>query len=330
MKVDGIALTAAACIPETRTEVGHAIAGGLIRATDAAHEGIVSLPVAGPTAAPEMAVAAARSALGGCGIREIDVDILIHAWVYDQGPDTWTPPHRVARSLGASRCEAIGIRQMSNGGACALHTGTARMLADPDLHAVLVTTADNFTALPYERWLSIPFLGDGATAVVLTRSGARPADGDQTIAAICTVGCPDLELDFPTQDPFAPPLDEHGRISRPFRMPNRTVIEAIGRCGAQAVSKALADAGLEPDDPRIERLLLPRAGRTIVDFVLAAKLPAPLLARVEYTGAQTGHLGAGDLPANLAQTPPPSPGSYHVLLSSGAGYTSTCVVTEGR
>ncbi|QFZ18612.1 ketoacyl-ACP synthase III family protein [Saccharothrix syringae] len=323
MRVAG-AVTLAGCalwLPEECYTARQAQANGAVSTADSSGEGIDRLPTAAGTAPTLMAVLAARRALDQAGVRPDRLALLAHAWVYDQGPQTWTPPHRVARELGALDCAAVGVRQMSNGGASALQAAVAHLLAEPRAEAALVTTADAFTDLPYDRWRPVPPLGDGATAAVLTRGPGR-----QVVEAIASAGDSGLELSYPTAHPFEPLPGGHVRTPG---APDRGALRRIARCVGRAVDAALEDAGLAPDDPRISAVLPPRVGRTLTDYLTGAALAPPLRGKTVASGRHTGHLGSGDLLANLAEHPPPAAGDFHVHISMGAGFTSTCLVTRG-
>ncbi|MGZ3144841.1 ketoacyl-ACP synthase III family protein [Lentzea chajnantorensis] len=303
-------------LPDEVYSASEAQTAGSVTAADSEGELIGRLPVA-DIAPPRMARLAAQRALEHAGVTAAEVGLLVHAWVFDQGPQTWTPPHRVARELGARRCAAIGIRQMSNGGAAAMQTAIAHLLAEPRAASALVTTADNFSSLPYDRWLSVPPLGDGATAVVLTRG-----PGPQVVESITTAGDAGMELHFPTSDPFEP------GAARTAGSPSRQALHAFAAHVRDAAEQALEDAGLDWND--ISSVLLPRLGKTLVSHLARTGLPAGVADRVVRTGYATGHLGSGDMLANLAEHPGPRKDEHHLHVSTGAGLTTTCLITRGR
>ncbi|MFB7600687.1 ketoacyl-ACP synthase III family protein [Streptomyces sp. NPDC056160] len=319
MRVAG-AVTVAACalwLPDDAYPATLAQERGVLLPADSSGEDFEQLPTSDRTAT-EMACLAARRALDSAEVRPQKLGLLVHSWVYDQGPGTWTPPHRVARELNALGCPAIGVHQMSNGGGGALQLAVAHLLAEPRAGAALVTTADVFGVLPYDRWQSVPPLGDGATATVLTRGR-----GPQVVEAIASAGNNGLELAYPTSHPFE-------RSVRRYEPPSRATLREISRCVRRAVDEVLDDAALYADSPTITAVLLPRIGRTLSDHLTATALPAALRDKVVRVGQRTGHLGCGDLPANLAEHPPPGQGEHHLHVSVGAGVSSTCLLTRGQ
>ncbi|WP_375295973.1 3-oxoacyl-[acyl-carrier-protein] synthase III C-terminal domain-containing protein [Saccharothrix sp.] len=88
---------------------------------------------------------------------------------------------------------------------------------------------------------------------------------------------------------------------------------------------------MEPDDPRLTRVILPRLHRGSLDGVYRP-LPADLTtAKAVGFGHVTGHLGAGDLGANLAAVAAESAayrGELALVLSAGAGFTWSAAVVE--
>lgn len=150
-------------VPEGLYQADDAVANGVISGPDARGEGIEALPVSTGETAPEMAAEACAVALAAAGKQPHEVDALVYAWVFRQGTGVATPAHRVARLLGADRCVALGVQQMSNGGAAALELAVARLLTEPTCRTAVVATGDEFRDLPYDRWRAAPPLGDGAT-----------------------------------------------------------------------------------------------------------------------------------------------------------------------
>jgi 3-oxoacyl-[acyl-carrier-protein] synthase-3 len=282
-----------------------------------------------------MAVRAARSALATANWPATALDLVLHAWTHHQGQDFWSPAHYVADGVGATAALPIGVQQMCNGGAMALELAVGRMLADADTRRVLVTTADRFTEPDFDRWRSDSGIayGDAATALLLGGD-----DGSFLLHAIATVAAPELEAMHRGDEPFAPaaarrgPLDIRGR-KRAFMATHGR--EHFGRVAAarlrHAVDRALADAGISVTDVRA--VLLPRLGRSVLDAAYRPALADFDDDVVLGPGARTGHLGAGDLAANLADLcadAPLAPGDAALLLSAGGGFTWTCAVVSRR
>jgi 3-oxoacyl-[acyl-carrier-protein] synthase-3 len=353
MRIDGRVRIAALStyLPGTTERTVRAVAEGLLSEKDARSSGYVELPVSTVEAAPEMAVLAAAGALGRAGLAPGDLDLVAHAWIYHQGHDFWSPAHFVAAQLGADRAEPIGVQQMCNGGAAAIEIAISRLLADPDHRTALVTTADCFDPEGFDRWhgdYGIVY-GDGATAAVLTTSPGPAADGLELLS-VSTVAAADLEWMHRGEDPFTPAGRMLGRTVD-VRRTKKAFLAATGKdafAGAVAarvsevLARGLAEAGVTPAEPKL--VLMPRIGVAGVTGVYQPAVAAVLPAPVVDLGRHTGHLGAGDLTANLAAACDDEllrPGEIGVALSAGAGMTWTCVVfrrpdpddqtnTEGR
>jgi 3-oxoacyl-[acyl-carrier-protein] synthase-3 len=119
----------------------------------------------------DLAVGAARSALGQARLAVEDIDVII---VATSTPDFTMPSTAclVQGRLGATRALAFDIVDACAGYAYALDAAT-RYLQNGDLQNVLVIGVDRGSRLvdPHDRSTSV-FFGDGAGAVVLGRRGA--------------------------------------------------------------------------------------------------------------------------------------------------------------
>lgn len=337
--VEPIGIAAAGLwLPAARENADDAVRDGRLLRRHATEVDHPELPAAGADEAPpDMAVAAARPVLKEAGVDGDDLDVLCHAWMYYQGHDLWSPAHYLARELGASRAVPVGVQQICNGGCAAIELAAARIGVPGEraTRVALVTTADRFSAPGFDRWGSdygVAY-GDGATAVVLR---APAAEQDRLLlSSVATVAAPELEQMHRGADPFAPAarttrdridmratkrafLREHG--NEPFLAANRRGIQRV-------VAEAVRDAG----DPPLRYAVLPRFGRRTLDEawrpVLAELTDAEL---VEY-GRTTGHLGAGDAAASLADLSRDNllaPGESALVFSAGAGFTWSCLVVR--
>lgn len=324
-------------IPEERQTARQAVDQGLIDAETAEELGYAALPVA-DRAAPEMAVLAARAALEKTGTAPAELGMVLHAWMYYQGHDLWSPSHYIADQLGAQQAEPLGIQQVCNGGAAAVAVGAARLLADPALRYILVTTADRFAAAGFDRWrgdYGIAY-GDGATALLLHSPEERPAD--LLLHAVATVAAPQLERMHRGCDPFGPTprsvsdLVDIRRTKKAYL--EQEGMEAFARASGEslgtAVERCLAAAGLAADDPRLRYVVPPRLGMKTIDMAYAPALRKALTAaEILAVGGDTGHLGAGDAAASLAELHAGrrlASGEFALVVSAGAGFTWSCLL----
>lgn len=311
--------------PDTAQTVTQALDEGLIDRRAAGDMGYESLPVSEELAAPEMAVIAARAALRRSGIDPAQVGLVLHAWMYHQGHDLWSPAHYIADQLRMPDAVPVGVRQVCNGGAMAIELAAARLLADPTLRYALITTADRFAQPGFNRWTSdygIAY-GDGATAVLLHRDPT--ADDDLVLRAISTAAAPALERMHRGDDAFgeypmshSPAIDMR-RTKKAYLVKNGfDTFTKIGRERVQQViGAALADSGTQPTV-----VLLPRLGRKMLTDAYRDPVAEIVPAEILDLGTRTGHLGPGDTAASLAELRGRLvSGEDGLVLNAGAGFT---------
>ncbi len=326
-------------LPERYESTSDAVAAGLITAEDEAKLGTVSLAVAGSDSPPPMmAVRAARSALDEAGWTGEQVGLALHAWIHHQGHDFWSPAHYVAAVVGANQALPLGVQQMCNGGPAALHVATRWLLTEPGSTA-LVTTADRFATPGFDRWggdYGVMY-GDSGTALLLHhRDGG---DDELNLLAVASSAAPELERLHRGDDEFSPAARWHStavdvrRTKKAFfatagvEILTETTLDHVKRL----LLTSLADAGIDPDDDRITRIVLPRLGRAALDTAYRPALDGLTKAEVVDVGTKTGHLGAGDTTAGLhelTRSAPLQPGEIAAVISGGGGFTWSCVLVE--
>lgn len=332
-------LTAATWLPASTLSAADAVAAGRVSADEARAVGYLELPVATDLAPPEMAVRAGRRALSRAKLAPEALGLVAHAWTYHQGHDFWSPAHYVARFVGATGAVPVGIQQMCNGGAAALDVAVARLRSDASPAAALVTTADRFCRPGFDRWRgdSSLWYGDGATAMVVHRPDV--ARGDFVLLAMVTTAAADMEWMHRGRDAFSPAARWSG-AAIDVRRTKRAFLDGVGKADfarrvadnvGAVVEQALTRAGVAPDSPRLRFLAMPRLGRAALEKVYEPAVAGLTKAEVLDLGRRTGHLGAGDLPANLAALaaePMLAPGDIALVLSAGAGFTWSCLVVR--
>ncbi|MBB4931896.1 3-oxoacyl-[acyl-carrier-protein] synthase-3 [Lipingzhangella halophila] len=329
MRVDAaLSITAASVwLPPDRYHLDQALAAGVLSERHARHAAGPVAAYAGATRVDEMAVHAAQDTLKMGDATPDDVALFHYAWAYEQGEHLWSPAPQIARSIGITGCDSVGFHQMSNGGATALYTAASTMLLEPRIEQALVSTADNFSTLPYDRWANsmVTILSDGATAALLTRG-----PGPLPVIAIASTGDPLIGGGLVSEGTVWQPV-RHGRVlsREEWRTAARSAT-ALRETVSSSLTMALDDAGLTPGDPRIRAVLTPRMSAELATRALSDALPDPLYQRHILLGQDTGHIGAGDMLANLAwlleRPTGPEPGGYTVLLSFGFGGSATCLV----
>jgi 3-oxoacyl-[acyl-carrier-protein] synthase-3 len=325
-------------LPPTRHSASDALAAGLLDAETAERLGYSELAASDDRAAPELAVLAASKALAEAGWAGEELGLTVHAWLYHQGHDFWSAPHFVASGVGALRATPLGVQQTSNGSVAALEVAVGRLALDPALQRCLLTTADCFGPPGFDRWygdIDVAY-GDAGTALLLDRSA-----GAYRLLSIASVSAPEYEVMYRGDDEFSPaPRITRDRVSaRTTKLYFRAgggwprFVGLLRRSVQQVVLTAIGDAGLRPDDRRLRYLVMPRIStgaltQFYVPSVRELELPHT---EVLVLGRDTGHLGAGDVIANLADLIAGdrlAPGEVALLLSAGNGYTWSCVAAQ--
>lgn len=340
MRLDSpLGLTATAWYPEHRQTVQEAVAAGDIDARTARELGYTALPVSEHTAPPDMAVEAATQALALSGVQADDLSLVLHASVHHQGHDAWSAPHYIARRIGAHRAVPIGLLQQCNGGAIGIELAANRLQGDPAAGPALVTTADRFLMPSWHRWLSDYGMaaGDAATAVLVHRVTGPAGPGDLLLHSLATRAAAELEVMHRGDDELnATPMGHSSMID--VRRTKRAFIKAYGvdfflKTAADriraVVEESLTGAGLAADDPRLRYAVIPRLGSKAMAEAYIPPLTDVTSAEVLDLGRATGHVGAGDLNASLAdlaRTDLLKPGEHALVLNGGGGFTFTAVV----
>ncbi len=317
MRVNGLLHIAAASVALAggRQAFDHAIAGGNAVNATSLPKTDTMLPVAGAGEdATTLALAAAADALATGQVAAADIGLLTHSWIFDPSAADCTIAPRLARLLGAKQAVALGVRQMSNGGAMGLHCAVAHMLGEPRIEHSLVLTSDAHGEEAVWRWQQSvgTALGDAATAVLLSR-----ASGPMSVQAMVSNSMTQEELWWAARLP-------DGAVTVP---PN---VFRARRCVRTSVEQVFADAGMELDDPRVVVTMLPRLDRDFVGGIFYELLPP---AEVLNLTEDTGHLFSGDLAANLNHLyteRPLSPGEYGLIINIGVGLTVTMLMVRGE
>ena len=315
--------------------VPEAEAAGLCEAQLIWRTGIESVCVSDSEPGPELAARAARAALDQAGCPPDEVSLLLHASTWYQGHDLWPAALYVQRyGLPGSRCPAMEVRQMSNGGLAALELAAGYLSASPDRGHAMVTTGDRFCLPGYDRWRSDPgtICGDGGTAAVLSTRG-----GFARVLSIASFSDPGLEKIGRGSDPFGDaPLDTRQPVdleaARAALIKETGLDEVMDRIDAgqrETVKTALSEAGSELPD--MAWFVLPSLG----EARLKAHFLDPFGLDLDRTtwpwGRHTGHLGAGDQIAGfgqLAERGLLKPGQRCLLAGVGAGFSWSAAVVE--
>jgi 3-oxoacyl-[acyl-carrier-protein] synthase III len=328
-------------LPEIES-VESAVARGLYSAGDVVSRGFSGATVAGDMWAPEMALRAARDALKNSGVSPEDLAALLYASVWHQGPDGWGPQYYLQRYLVGDDLLAAEIRNGCNGTFTGIELAVAVLRAEPDRKAVLVTASDNFGTPLIRRWQpgsQSAVMGDGASAVVLTKDG-----GFAQLLSICTASYSRMEEMYRAGEPLFPPGVTEGRVLD-FKAHYEAFIEKVATEGTgvemgaemlirqqqrnmECANRALAEAEVKIDD--IKRVIVHNIAKEDATANLSVLGFSLSQSTWEY-GSGIGHLGASDHVISLHHllaTGQLSPGDHILLTGAGPGVTYKSAVVQ--
>ena len=286
--------------------------------------------------APGMAVRVGRIALTRSGVDPAEVSLLLHAYVWYQGLDFWSPASYIHHALlGENRtAQAIDLNQMCAGAVSALQLAAEHLVADPDRRAAIVTTADRFPPPGFDRWhtegASIVY-GDGAGALVLARGR-----GFARLLAVRSVA--DTTLEPMTRGDsmftlFSPAsqgaLDlRTRRVAGVLQIGAQEVEARLTRAITDAVHGLLDEAGLTITD--VSRFVFPNFGLGMLAEYI--KLFGVDVSQTTWElGRTTGHVGAADPITGLTyllEQRQLSVGERVMLIGIGAGFFWACALVE--
>lgn len=327
-------------IPETCETVEYAVRAGLLNASAVGRQGVTALPVSADLAPPQMAVLAGRKALTRARWDSAKIGMLAHAWVYHQGHDKWSPAHYIANELHLpASALPFGIQAMCTGGATGLYLAATGLLADEETSAALVTTAEKYGAPVWDRWTMHPDIGygDGATAALLHR---RDGSSDDLLLLSMTHSSASWLEGMERGDaPFTPsPMlgkdnwDTNDQRKQFYDVHGKDSFGAASRLHVRAsLNQALVEAELEADDPRIRFVAVPRMGPRLIELMYLNVVESDLKAEHILLGGRTGHLGSGDMLANMADIVESGmlrPGEIAIIAGAGGGFGWSTAIVE--
>ncbi|WP_407564814.1 ketoacyl-ACP synthase III family protein [Streptomyces sp. 184] len=149
-----------------------AVRQGWYDADERERGGLEAVTVAGSAPAPDLAVEAARAALGRSGHSAADIGAAFHAHIHSPGPGRWSAQHYINRhAVEPRRMISVEVRNGCVGFFSGLRLAMSHLLAGPEQPAALLTCADNFGAPSVHRWRACEqfVLADGGGALVLSR-----------------------------------------------------------------------------------------------------------------------------------------------------------------
>ncbi|WP_436761087.1 ketoacyl-ACP synthase III family protein [Streptosporangium sp. V21-05] len=327
-----------AFLPRTVVSVEKAVAKGWYPAEDAELHNLAGAVVAGDVPAPEMALHAARSAIKRSGRAPDDLDLLLYASTWHQGPDGWPPHSYLQRHLVGGDVLATEIRQGCNGMFIGLELAAGHLDAAPGRQAALLVAADNYGTPLMDRWRMGPGYvgGDAASALVLTKG-----TGFARLTSVCTTTVTEAEELHRGSEPLFPPGVTLGRKmsfaarNEQFRQQVMSTGEAtaalfkIQRALMEVVERALTESGIEAGD--LTRVAFMNYSEEIVEQRCMAMLDLPMSRSTWEYGRTIGHCGASDQILSLDHlltTGGLGPGDHMLMLGTGPGVTVSSAVIK--
>jgi len=312
-------------LPETVT-VERAVAEGWYPAEDVDVHELGGAAVAGETPAPEMALRAAQTSLKQSGYDPTDIDLLLYAAAWHQGPEGWIAHAYLQHYLLGGVKHATEIRQGCNGMFTALALGATYLRAWPDRRGAMLVAADNYGTPLLDRWrTNLGFiLGDAATAVVLSSES-----GFAELLSVCAITVPEAEEVHRGGEPLFPPgitvgkeLDFGARLF--YHIAEQTPVVAVlaqAQDTMMAVAEqALTEAGIAIGD--VTRVAFMNYSREVVEQRCMVPLGLPMSCSTWDFGRTVGHCGPNDhiLALNhLLSTGELQPGDHMLMLAMGPG-----------
>ncbi|GAA3543131.1 ketoacyl-ACP synthase III family protein [Nonomuraea rosea] len=309
-----------------------AVAEGRYPAADRDYFRLGGAAVAGDVPAPELALRAARHAFersGGLSPR--DLDLMLYADVWHQGPEGWQPQYYLQQHLIGGHVLSVEVRS----GCCGMFS--ALQLAAGYLRpggTALLVGADNHGTPLVDRWRMMEgyVVGDAGCALLLTTD-----TGFAQLLSVNVTVLPEAEAVndggvpmFPPDATVGRPLDFAAR-HRAFRKrlldrDGAGVMLSIQATLMELVDRTLKEAGITADE--VARVAFPHGRWDNVEE--RAGLFGLTLADTTWDyGAGIGHLGVSDQFValdHLLASGALAPGDYVLLVGVGAGKTLACAV----
>jgi len=318
--------------------VESAVAEGLCTAEHAKVHDMLGAAVAGDIPAPEMALRAAREAMGRGGTGAGDLGLLLYADVWHQGPDGWSPQYYLQHHLVGGDLLALEVRQGCNGVLSSLELAGGFMAGDPRRRDALIVTADNFGTARMDRWCSGPdfVLGDAGSAVVLSHE-----TGFAQLLSVSSISVPEAEelhragtTLFPPSATTGEAVDFSARAEEFGRMCSTDSDLALAWVIVQqrmmrVLGRTLSEAGITAND--LTRTVFTSLSPEAVEHRWMAVLRMPMSKSTWDYARTVGHLGASDHLVSLdhlLSTGQLAPGDHVLLGGIGPGITISCAVLK--
>jgi 3-oxoacyl-[acyl-carrier-protein] synthase-3 len=281
-----------------------------------------------------MALCAAEQAVERWGGKATELNLLLYASSWHQGPEGWLPHSYLQRHLVGGDVLAVEIRQGCNGMFSALELAASYLAAVPERTSALLVAADNYGTPLIDRWRSGPtwICGDAGAALILTKRG-----GFARLLSVCTATVPEAEEYFRGAEVLFPPSTTAGRpldYAARFQQSSKEIstmaaINKVPERMAALMNQTLNEAGIASTD--LARVASPNFSREIVQQSYMALLGLPMSRSSWDYGRTIGHCGPSDQVLSLdhfVDTGVLGPGQYMMFAGLAPGCGLSCAVLE--
>ncbi|MFI0907715.1 ketoacyl-ACP synthase III family protein [Streptomyces sioyaensis] len=332
MKVEDVYIDSLGAFLPEWASAEQAVADGILDAEIPQSNGLTGAHVGGDIPAMDMAVTAARTALERSKLDIEAISSHIHSSVNYQGPVGAYPPGYIMRELALENVPAQYLQQGCNGMLGALEVAIGQMTGAAEAEAVLLTSAENFTAPGADRWNDgfgqSYFFSDGGMAVLLS--------ADEGFAQVRSLNAgvlhalekwhrgngPLLERDEPV-----PTMPERAEQFNETEMPLTEALEKITLFNLDIIHRSLVDADLNASD--LAKVIPINMDGRMVEFGTMMPLGLPMSRSSWDYGKSVGHVGGADVfisLEHLVRTGELTASDNVLLVSQGPGWICTASV----
>ncbi|MCX7922138.1 MAG: hypothetical protein N3B21_09030 [Clostridia bacterium] len=302
--------------------------------------GIERLRVASGEEHPsDMAVKAAKHAMENGNINPEDIDIVIYTQAFFSDHLVWPDYAEVQHRIGAVNANSFKILQQCNGQVAAIDYAYSKMMADRSISTVLIVAAEKYCKPLMNRWKSAntAFWGDGASAAVIKRgvesnviigtSLATDGTHNRVWQASYKGGTvlPFSDEVILEKDEMVADFVRSGGVYQTDDSMRKIIVDCMISQNNRVLSKILKSAG---EDVKVDKLVTVNLGINWISQA-AQSLGVSIENTSAYLAKNYAHMGACDLMFNLHKMRADgriASGDNVVLYSSGAGYSSGCVL----
>ncbi|MEV7470084.1 ketoacyl-ACP synthase III family protein [Streptomyces kronopolitis] len=332
MKVEDVYIDSLGAFLPEWASAEQAVADGILDAEIPQSNGLTGTHVGGDIPAMDMAVSAARTALERSKLDIETISSHIHSSVNYQGPVGCYPPGYIMRELGLENVPAQNLQQGCNGMLGALEVAIGQMTGAAEAEAVLLTSAENFTAPGADRWNDgfgqSYFFSDGGMAVLLS--------ADEGFAQVRSLNAGVLHAlekwhrgngGMLERDEPVPTMPERAEQFNETEMPLSEALEKITLFNLDIIHRSLVDADLNASD--LAKVIPINMDGRMVEFATMMPLGLPMSRSSFDYGRSVGHVGGADVfisLEHLVRTGEVTAGDNVLLVSQGPGWICTASV----